>query len=107
MNYAGQTRERFIPDFCQGPRLYSTICADGEVYPCWRMWGKGREYSFGSIYEQTFEEIWKGEKRRKMMEYINSVPPNGDECLVCNHARLNEILYRFIQADSKWKDFII
>lgn len=107
MNYAGQTRENFIPDFCQGPKLYTTICADGEVYPCWRMWGKGKEFSFGSIYEQTFEEIWKGEKRRAIIEHINSVPPTEDECLVCNHARLNEILYKFLQANSKWKDFII
>jgi GTP 3',8-cyclase len=107
MNYAGQTREHFIPGFCQGPKLYTTICTDGEVYPCWRMWGKGKEFSFGSIYEQSFEEIWKGEKRRTIIEQINSVPPSGDECLVCNHARLNEILYKFMQADSKWKDFII
>jgi len=107
MNYAGQTQENFIPYFCQGPKLYSTICADGEVYPCWRMWGRGREYSYGSIYENSFEEIWKGEKRKKIEEYINTTPPSGAECLVCNHARLNEILYNFQNANSKWKDFII
>jgi GTP 3',8-cyclase len=107
MNYAGQTRENFTPHFCQGPKLYSTLCSDGEVYPCWRMWGRGREFSYGSVYESTFEEIWRGEKRKRIEEYINTVPPTGHECMVCNHARLNEILYHFMNAHSKWKDFII
>lgn len=107
MNYAGQTRERFIPGFCQGPKLYTTICSDGEVYPCWRLWGRGSEWSFGSIYENTFEEIWKGDRKNGMIEHINTIPPSGAECMVCNHARLNEILYNFMRADSKWKDFII
>lgn len=107
MNYAGQTKEGFLPDFCQGVKLYTTICSDGEVYPCWRMWGRGKEYSYGSIYDNTFEDIWKGEKRKQIEKYINTTPPSGDECMVCNHARLNEILYNFIQANSKWKDFII
>lgn len=107
MNYAGQTKGGFIPDFCQGIKLYTTICSDGEVYPCWRMWGRGKEYSYGSIYENTFEDIWKSERRQEIEKYINTTSPSGDECMVCNHARLNEILYNFMQANSKWKDFII
>jgi radical SAM protein with 4Fe4S-binding SPASM domain len=107
MNYAGQTKENFVAHFCQGPKLYSTICSDGEIYPCWRMWGRGKEFSYGSLYENTFEEIWKGEKRKRIEEYINTTPPGGAECMVCNHARLNEILYKFLNADSKWMDFII
>lgn len=107
MNYAGQTKREFRPDFCQGIKLYTTICSDGEVYPCWRMWGRGKKYSYGSIYENTFEDIWKGERRKQIEKYINTTPPSGDECMVCNHARLNEILYNFMQASSKWKDFII
>ncbi|WP_135076064.1 radical SAM protein [Terasakiella sp. SH-1] len=107
INHAGQTPEGFVPHFCQGPKLYTTICSDGEVYPCWRLWGRGKEFSCGNIYEQSFEEIWKGKKRQELEEYINTVPPCGDECKVCNHARLNEILYKFLNADSPWKGFII
>ena len=107
MNYAGQTRENFIPGFCQGPKLYMTVCADGEVYPCWRLWGRGPRYSYGSVYRSTFEEILRSEQRNMIDDYINTTPPEGDECLVCNHARLNEILFNFLKADSRWKDFVI
>lgn len=107
VNYAGMTKETFKPDFCHGPKFYSVISADGEVYPCWRMWGKGKEFSYGSLYEKTFEEIWKGEKRARIEKFINNTPPSGSECVVCNHARLNEILYKFKNANSKWKDFVI
>lgn len=107
MNYAGQTKEGFIPDFCLGPKLYTTVCCDGEVYPCWRMWGRGSDFSYGSIYENTFSEIWSSRKRKEIEKIILTKPPEGQECLVCNHARLNEILYNFMNADSQWKDFII
>lgn len=107
INYSGMTKETFKPNFCNGPKFYSTISYDGEVYPCWRMWGKGKEFSYGNIYEKTFEEIWRGERRKKIEELINTIPPSGAECVVCNHARLNEILYKLKNANSKWKDFII
>jgi radical SAM protein with 4Fe4S-binding SPASM domain len=107
VNYAGMTEETYIPDFCHGPKFYAAISADGEVYPCYRLWGKGKEFSYGSIYEKTFEEIWKGQKRKTIEEFINNTPPSGAECLVCNHARLNEILYKYKNANTKWKEFII
>lgn len=107
VNYAGMTRETFRSDFCSGIKFYTTISADGLVYPCWRMWGKGREYSYGSIYENTFEEIWRGRKRGEIDALINTTPPCGAECVVCNHARLNGILWNLKNADSKWKEFII
>lgn len=107
VNYAGMTKETFRPNFCHGTKFYALISSDGEVYPCWRMWGKGKEFSFGSIYERTFEEIWRGEKRKRIEEYLNTTPPSGSECVVCNHARLNEVLHKCKHADSKWKEFII
>jgi len=107
MNYAGQTESGFISNYCLGTKLYTTVCADGEVYPCWRMWGRGNEHSYGSLHDKTFLEIWNSQKRARVEKYILTTPPNGQECMVCNHARLNEILYKFMNADSKWKDFII
>ncbi|QIS18449.1 radical SAM protein [Nocardia terpenica] len=38
----------------------------GEVRPCWR----SSELLFGSVADNTFEEIWFGEKRRRILETI-------------------------------------
>lgn len=38
----------------------------GEVRPCWR----SSELLFGSVAENSFEEIWFGERRRKILETI-------------------------------------
>lgn len=107
VNYSGMTKETFKPNFCHGTKFYCLIDANGEVYPCWRAWGSGNALSFGNIHEKSFEKIWKGRKRKRIEEFINTVPPSASECVVCNHARLNEILHKSLHAESQWKNFII
>lgn len=102
----GMNKKVWINHYCQGINFYTIISSDGEVYPCWRMWGK-KEYSYGSLYENTFEQIWYSEKQKTIKRYINTTPPVGDECTVCNLTKLNEILYRYKNKSSKWKDFLI
>lgn len=91
---------------CPGVKFYTIISSDGEVYPCWRMWGK-RDYSYGSLYKKRFEEIWKGERRREVEEFVNSAPPSGDECAICNLVKVNEILNKWQNATTNWKEFLI
>jgi radical SAM protein with 4Fe4S-binding SPASM domain len=93
-------------EHCHGTQFYTIISADGEVYPCWRFWGK-KQYSYGSLYRESFEEIWKGDRRKEVEAYLNSTPPCGDECKVCNLTKINNTLHAMKQADSKWKDFLM
>lgn len=98
-------------DFCQGIKFSAIIASDGEVYPCWRMWGK-KESSYGNVYEKCFEEIWKGERRKEIEEFIFSTPPCGSdilssECNHCNITKLNEILHKYQSANTKWKGFLL
>ena len=107
----GLDKESWKKDYCQGIKFSATIASDGEVYPCWRMWGK-REYSYGNIYTKSFEQIWKGEKRKKVEKYIFNTPPKGSgsfysECNHCNITKLNEILYRYKNAKTRWKGFLL
>jgi len=102
----GMNKECWTRDFCQGVRFYTIVSSDGEVYPCWRVWGN-KAYSYGSLYEKHFEEIWRGERRREIERFINRTPPTGDECMVCNIMKLNDILHRYKNATTKWKDFLI
>lgn len=93
-------------DFCQGMKFYTIISCDGGVYPCWRAWGR-KEFSYGSLYEQRFEEIWKSEKRKAIENLLLKTPPFGDECMNCNNAKVNEILESYQNANTRWKDFVL
>ena len=47
------------------------------------------------------------EAGKQLISFINNTPPDSDECSVCNITKLNEILYQYSNATSKWKDFLI
>lgn len=109
--FVGMDKESWQKNYCQGIKFSTTIAADGEVYPCWRMWGK-KEFSYGSLYEKSFEEIWKGERRREVEQYVLNTPPEGSdvfssECNHCNITKLNEILNQYRNANTKWRGFLL
>lgn len=46
------------------------LAADGNLYPCIYLYEK--KYSFGNIYEDDFETIWFGKRRREVIDRINT-----------------------------------
>ena len=56
---------------CKAHHLIGILCADGHLYACCSTRGMS-EFSFGSIYEQSFEDIWYGEQRTKILAVIDS-----------------------------------
>lgn len=48
--------------YCPNPYILAEIMPYGNVYPCSCGWIRG--YSFGNIFEQSFDEIWNGEKAK-------------------------------------------
>lgn len=91
-------------NYCQGIKFYTIVNCDGEVYPCWRYWGN-KPYSYGNLYEKSFSEIWQSEQRKQIEKLVMETPPDGDECLVCGHCRLNDLLNGFKKA-TKWVHFL-
>lgn len=72
---------------CYGLPFMTHIDAQGNVWPCVAHIGP-KEFCYGNIYEQTFEEIWEGNIRRKIIEQLNALDVNK----VCREAcRLDEI----------------
>ena len=55
---------------CKAHHLIGILCADGGVYACCTTRG-AREFLFGSIYEQSFKEIWYGPERRRILDVID------------------------------------
>lgn len=72
---------------CYGLPFMTHIDAKGNVWPCVAHIGT-QEFCYGNIYEQTFEEIWEGEKRQEVIRKLNLLDINK----VCREAcRLDEI----------------
>lgn len=90
--YAPQTKffrwYDYQPDFsvskkakkyhCKFPWTKPTLFADGEVLACEFDFRYG--YSFGNLNEQTFQEIWFGEKARKFRRLFRK---NRDDIAFC------------------------
>ncbi len=55
---------------CTFPFEAAQISMQGDVYVCCPPWSNS--YSLGNIYEQTFDEIWNGEKAREFRRQFMS-----------------------------------
>ncbi len=84
----------FKKDFecCYGIEFETMIDADGGVYPCLHFW-RNPDYLYGNLYEQSFEEIWKGKKRIEINEKIYKTH-NLSQChFGCKHMHINKSLW--------------
>lgn len=72
---------------CYGLPFMTHIDAKGNVWPCVAHIGT-EEFCYGNIYEQTFEEIWEGNRRQEVIQKLEMSDINK----VCREAcRLDEI----------------
>lgn len=72
---------------CYGLPFMTHIDARGNVWSCVAHIG-AEEFCYGNIYEQTFEEIWEGQKRQEAIRKLNTLDINE----VCREAcRLDEM----------------
>lgn len=71
---------------CLGTPLVGVISADMNVSLCCQ-WRGVSEYNFGNLKEQSFKDIWYGEKRRKIVESIDV-----SKCTPCRYRGYNRLL---------------
>ena len=55
-------------DFCEKPYKFFEIGTDGYCYFCSRLWNDS--YCIGNILEQSFQDVWNGEKALKFRQSI-------------------------------------
>ena len=79
-------------DVCYGLPFMTHIDAAGNVWPCVAHIGVP-EFLYGNIYEQTFEEIWNGERRSLVIEKLNSLDINAVCREACRLDEINKYLY--------------
>jgi radical SAM protein with 4Fe4S-binding SPASM domain len=76
---------------CHGCDFAVQILPTGKVYPCYHWFGNER-YCYGDLSTQTFEEIWKSDRRRRVKEIMAQNDPNDCGC-TCKQHSLNKILW--------------
>lgn len=79
-------------DECLGLPFMTHIDARGNVWPCVAHLGTDG-MSYGNIYEQSFEDIWKGSKRQEVMKRINGSDINKICRDACRLDEINKYLY--------------
>ena len=78
---------------CIGSQFQPCIGADGHVYVCTNHRGH-KKYSYGNLYEESFEKIWGNIKRRKkIMNIINKKEKFCNCTQLCKPHESNKMLW--------------
>jgi GTP 3',8-cyclase len=54
---------------CHGLPFFTLIDAKGNVLPCGLFYDQN-EFTYGNLHENSFSEIWKGNKRKEVIKRI-------------------------------------
>ena len=88
---------------CLGSQIMPCLGADGHVYVCPSMRGM-KDYSYGSIYEKSFVEIWGDiQKRKKVMYKIEHEDCFSNCTQLCKPHETNKVMWNLYQEIEKTK----
>lgn len=87
---------------CYAGWAFCVIYADGTVCPCCEAF-----FKIGNVREQSFREIWNGERYRKFRKNALSLPAlkgNVPNCMCdsCGYANLNTEYHNLLEGYRKW-----
>ena len=86
-NYS-EMRRKIRPKRCFWLWSKAVVNWDGSVAPCCSVWP--REYDFGSVAEQSFFDVWNGEKYRRARAVLRGDgDPTGEGSLICTTCKAN------------------
>lgn len=67
------------------------IDAKGNLWPCIVFMGKD-ELSYGNLYQESFQEIWEGERRKRLVEYFSTMDLEKSCRELCRLDEMNKYL---------------
>jgi radical SAM protein with 4Fe4S-binding SPASM domain len=77
---------------CLAHSLSTVITADGGVYLCGRLNRFDTWHPLGNLRDQTFHEIWTGEKRRQQVRMVSQAEFCQAHCPQCRMTKYNRLL---------------
>lgn len=90
---------------CYGTSFISTLNSAGDIAACLPHWDK-KEFVFGNIYKDSFADIWKGPRRKRIKSLlekrldVSRCPPN------CRPHQINEFLWEIKNPKVRHINFI-
>ena len=79
-------------DRCQAMAFWTYIDAGGFVWGCCNYLGDER-FALGNLCEESFQEVWEGERRRAFLEWVNA-DLDAHQCRVnCRMDEVNRYLW--------------
>lgn len=94
------------PKCLSTPHFWAYIMANGDVYGCSAYLGD-KKFCYGNINENSFKEIWLGEKRMENMDYVNRVLDIGECRRNCRMNHVNNSLWKVVNGEIKLGDIDI
>jgi len=76
---------------CQALPFWSYIDAGGDIWGC-SCYLTDKRFYYGNIYKNTFKDIWKGEQRRKSLQWVDSKLDTSKCRVNCRMDEINEYL---------------
>lgn len=90
---------------CFGTSFITVIDSGGNVCAC-LPYMHMEEFQFGNIYESTFEQIWLGERRAKILKHLQCTLDTASCPLMCRPDKINDYLNDILRPDVKHINFI-
>jgi radical SAM protein with 4Fe4S-binding SPASM domain len=87
---------------CRITDLMGAVGSDGKVYPC-NYHPRHSGFSYGNAIENKFQEIWEGEKRRKIKERLPEICPEVCDPFKNRANRLFEAIKKYQEEYGKKK----
>jgi radical SAM protein with 4Fe4S-binding SPASM domain len=87
---------------CKQPFEHLSIDWNGDVYPCCNPSGV-RKYSLGNLLEQSFEEVWNGEKHSYSRRFCKTGKAEDNGLEIMCHACYDKFPTETAREEDMWR----